>query len=578
MLITPYRTLSNNIQAGLRYNVEVTALNIAGEGTPAMGYKIVGATPSAPYGLKLVSSVPSGTLVLSWKVPLSSGGLPITGYTLNKAGTDIVAAIGSTTTQYTDDISVGGTIGTVITYKIKATNAAGSSDYSDSLVAQIGSLPNAPQGLTLVSRPSNSSVILSWTAETAIASNFPTLGYRLYNSDLGTVLFDCTKSSIVLQATITGLTTGATYKIVARTVNTLGESVDSTPALIVIAGLPPAKMAQPTLSTSTITSITIKWVEPSSNGGLPITGYKVYFDVGQTGTYAPYTITDTTIVTYTQNLLTTGTKVNFKVSAVNSVSEGSTSDIVTFIAAVVPTAPAAPTLLSTYMEDSTYISLEVQWVAPPTGGSSLTGYKLYVSRSDESAYTLALDGSNRPDILSYVSKGRLIGYTYNYKVSAINGVGESAYSPILQVVAAAKPSQPRNLGISATAAGSITVVWEAPATSGGLLISSYSLYYSADTSPYTWTSVTGISSSTLTKQITGLVVDTAYAFKVAAVNSVGEGTASAIVTQYASAVPSALPALSVISGSRTLTSVGLSWTAPTSTIPVRKLGFSLPSC
>ncbi len=561
------RIFTSGIVAGHRYNVQVTAINIAGEGTAATGYTVVGEKPTAPYGLKVVSIVPSATLVISWKVPLSSGGLAITGYTLNKAGTDLSAVIAASATSYTDDITTGGSIGTTITYKIKATNAAGSSDYSDSLSVQIGSLPNVPLSLALASRPSNSSLTLSWAQETTIASNFPTMGYRIYNYDTSALLFDCTQSSIALQATITGLTTGSTYNFVARTVNSLGESANSA-TLSVVVGLSPAKMSQPTLSASTTSSITIKWVEPSSNGGLSITGYNVYVDSGQTGIFTSYSITDASIRTYTVSSLTTGTKVDFKVSAVDSVSEGTTSDTVTFVAAVVPTAPDAPTLANRYLEDSTYVSLEVQWVAPPTGGSSLTGYKLYASRSDESAYSLAFDGTSRPDITSYVSKGRLIGYTYNYKVSAVNAVGESSNSSALQVVAATKPSQPLNLTVSATASGSITVTWQTPASTGGLLISSYTLYYSSNTSPYTWSSVAGISSATLTNQVASLTADAAYAFKVSASNSVGEGTASAVVTQYASAVPSALTSLSIISGSRTLTSIGLSWSAPTSTIPV----------
>lgn len=563
-----YSTFTDGIEAGLRYNVEIKAINIAGESLSAVGYVLAGNKPSPPYGLKAVSINPNVDITISWKVPLSSGGLPITKYTISKNGADLPAVIAPTDTQYKDTITTGGAIGAKISYKIKATNSAGDSDYSDIFIAQIGALPNAPQGLAIQDRPDNTSVILKWTPETSIPSNFATLGYRVYNKDTSTLLFDGTTSAIVLQAKITGLITGSTYNLIVRAVNSLGESPDSN-ILIVVVGLPPSKMQPPTLEASSTSSVTIRWVEPSSNGGLILSSYKVYVDVGQTGTFNPTTVTDTSLRTFLKDTLTQGVKVDFKISAINPVSEGPISDVSTFIAAVVPNAPAVPTLSNSYLEDSSYASLEIKWVEPPTGGSAIIGYRLYMSRSDESNYVKIFDGMNRPDITSYVSKGRIIGYTYNYKITAINAVGESLYSPILSVIAATKPSQPQNLQATSSKSSAVTLAWESPKSSGGLLITSYTIYYSIDSpSSYSWTSVTGIPSSTLSKEITGLTADTSYAFKVTAINDVGESISSAVITQYASNVPSALSALSIISGSRTLTSIGLSWTVPTTTVSV----------
>ena len=554
--------------AGLRYSLQVTAINIAGESLAAIGYITVGNIPSPPYGLSLVSVVPSNNLVISWKGPTTSGGLPLLNYVINKNGADLTTTILASATQYTDDITSGGTIGSSFTYKIKAINAAGSSSYSDQLNVQIGILPNPPQNLALISHPSNSSVTLGWSQETAVTSNYPTLGYRIYIQGTTNLLFDCTKSSIVLQTTLQNLITGNTYNLVARSVNTLGESSDSN-QLSAVVGLPPGKMLPPTLNASSSTSITIGWVSPTSNGGLPVTGYNVYMDIGQTGTFTLLKQSDPTVMTYIRTSLTTGVKVDWKISAFNTVGEGLLSDISTFIAATVPSTPSAPTILSAYSPNGTSINLEIQWQPPPNGGTSITGYQLYSCRSDAPNFTLIFDGTNRPDITSYVSQGLTIGNSYKFQVQAINSVGISAVSSTLVALAATKPTQPINVYVLSSTSGSVTISWQPPTFSGGLLISSYTIYYSLDALPYNWLTVTGISSALSQYTISTLAIDNAYAFKVTAVNSLGEGPFSATISQYASNVPSGLSTLSITASSRTMNSIGLSWTAPTSTIPVK---------
>jgi hypothetical protein len=86
---------------------------------------------------------------------------------------------------------------------------------------------------------------------------------------------------------LTGLVLGHTYEVYITAVNAIGEGAGST-AFTVYTGVVPVKMtgsSAPVLSSSTSTSITISWLPPSYNGGASLSAYRVYHDIGQTGTF-----------------------------------------------------------------------------------------------------------------------------------------------------------------------------------------------------------------------------------------------------------------------------------------------------
>lgn len=72
--------------------------------------------------------------------------------------------------------------------------------------------------------------------------------------------------------------------LTVRSVNVIGESSSSN-RLTVQAGIVPSQIKSLLWQTSTTTSVTVKWIQPESNGGLPLTKFTLYFDVGQTGTF-----------------------------------------------------------------------------------------------------------------------------------------------------------------------------------------------------------------------------------------------------------------------------------------------------
>jgi hypothetical protein len=65
-------------------------------------------------------------------------------------------------------LSVSGRIGDVISYKLKATNQAGFSIYSQTLVVKVGSVPNAPVSLTTVKFITANEVQVTWNEGSAV--------------------------------------------------------------------------------------------------------------------------------------------------------------------------------------------------------------------------------------------------------------------------------------------------------------------------------------------------------------------------------------------------------------------------
>ena len=134
-------------------------------------------------------------------------------------------------------------------------------------------------------------------------------------------------------------------------------------------------------------------------------------------------------------------------------------------------------------------------------------------------------------------------------------MGERRLDDLARMVAFAVPDAPTNL--TATAGDQqVDLSWTAPASDGGTMITDYE--YEQNGSG-TWIS-TGVTTTSYT--VRNLTNGQSYTFKVRAVNSVGESTASAASSSVTPAtVPGAPTGLSATAGNQ---QVDLSWTAPSS--------------
>ncbi len=218
--------------------------------------------------------------------------------------------------------------------------------------------------------------------------------------------------------TVTNLVNGVTYTLQVRAVNVFGQGALSAPsAPVTPTGLPGAPTT--VLATRGNTTVDLTWTAPVSDGGSPITGYKVQVRQGATLVRTDTLVGTATIATITG--LTNGTSYNFRVQAVNALGTGAAS---ASSANVTPaTLPGAPTLATvTSGAAGGARTVTVTWNAPASnGGSAITGYRVS-----------AFDGANavvqRIDV-SASSRSRVLTFTvagpFTFDVSAINAIGVS---------------------------------------------------------------------------------------------------------------------------------------------------------
>jgi predicted phage tail protein len=78
---------------------------------------------------------------------------------------------------------------------------------------------------------------------------------------------------------LSGLIIGQEYTVTVRAVNEIGESNDSN-NLTIFAGTTPSQIKFLKWESSNTTSVTVRWTLPNSNGGLTLTKFTLYYDLG----------------------------------------------------------------------------------------------------------------------------------------------------------------------------------------------------------------------------------------------------------------------------------------------------------
>ncbi|MDQ0821165.1 Ca2+-binding RTX toxin-like protein [Arthrobacter sp. V4I6] len=352
---------------------------------------------------------------------------------------------------------------------------------------------------------------------------------------------------------VAGLNNGSTYKFQVAATNDHGTSPFSaasnavTPSLLAEATAPGA----PAIGTATAgnASATLTWTAPASDGGSPITGYRVQAFAGTT-VAATQTVTGN-VGTVLVTGLTNGTAYTFDVAAINAVGTGAASAASNL---ATPVALAgAPTIGTATAGDA---SATLTWTAPASnGGSTITGYSVRAFAGTTLVRTQAVTGN----ISTVLVTGLTNGTAYTFDVAAINGAGTGAASAASNPATPAALAGAPTIGTATAGNASATLTWTAPASNGGSAITGYRVRALAGTTVVRTQEVTG---NVGTVVVTALSNGTAYTFDVAAVNAVGVGAASAASNQVRPATLAGAPTIgSATAGNASAT---LTWTAPAS--------------
>ncbi|MFL6034592.1 MAG: fibronectin type III domain-containing protein, partial [Gaiellaceae bacterium] len=538
---------------GVPYYYKVTAVNAVGESLLSNEVSAVPAGAPGPPTLT-AAAASSGSVALTWNAPSSNGGAGITGYRVYRgtaSGGEILRATLGAVTSWSD---TGLANGTTYYYRVTALNSVGESSLSNELSAAPTAAAAVPGAPTLNSATAgNTTVALSWSAPASNGGSAVT-GYKVYRGTTSGGETLLTTVGVVSSFTDTGLANGTTYYYKVSALNSVGEGSLSNEQFATPAASATVPGA-PTLTSATagVGNVALSWSAPASDGGSAVTGYKVWRGTTSGGETLLTTLGN--VNGWTDAGVANGTTYYYKVSALNGVGESVLSGERFATPAASATIPGAPTLASATGGSG---SIALAWSAPASnGGSAITGYKVWRATTSGGEALLTSLGN----VTGWTDAGVTNGTTYYYKVTAINGIGQSVFSN-------EKFATPGGTGASAPGApalisagggnASVVLSWSAPTSDGGAAITSYRVYRGtasgAETLLATVGNVTGFTDGSLTN-------GTAYYYKVSAVNSIGEGALSSERSAIPATVPN--PPTWAPSGAGN-GQVSLNWTPPSS--------------
>ena len=402
--------LDDNLTAGTSYTYVIRAANSAG-----------GSADSAPVTAWTLPGVPSSVTAAgtdnSVKVTWAAvpGATSYTVYQCAGAGCTPTAIAGSTaSTSYT---ATGLALGTVYSFTVAASNAAGAGAASD--VASAATKPNA---VTLSATANPRQVVLTWTAA-------PTATSYVVLRD-GVQVAEVATGRTFTDSDVAG---GRVFTYAVQAKNAAGLSLPSNTVSTSTAPDSPTGL----IGDPTSTTVALSWV---ANGA---TTYQVFRCAGAcqpADTDLVTTIGSGSTKSFTDTGLTALSQYTYTVKAGNGTGWSAMS---------------APLTVTTVLDTPTAFrvtglaqdSISLAWDAAP----GATGYRIY----NNGILVAGVPGGTTN---TYTLTGLTPGTTYRLTISAYSAGGQSASSPTL-VVTTVLPA-PANLRVVTTTASSVTLAWD----------------------------------------------------------------------------------------------------------------------
>ena len=581
----------SSLTNGVRYDLQIRAVNIAGDGRWSV---TISAAPQTIPAAPTIASLTPGdeTLTIAWSAPTDTGGSTVQGYdaryirsdAADKADANWTERDGIWTSGALEYTLSGLTNGVRYDVQLRAVTSAGNGPWSAPTSATPQTAPDAPT-INLIT-VGDGALAVSWSAPDEDGGSAVTsYDVRHIRSDAADKSDDSWTerdgiwTSGALEYTVDSLTNGVGYDVQVRAVNVAGEgpwsaAASATPQTVTDA--PAVNLITPGDG-----ALAVSWSAPSDTGGSAITSYDVRHIRSDALDKADdsWTVRDgiwtSGALEYTLSGLTNGVGYDVQLRAVNDAGDGPWSAIATDTPR---TTPGAPTI--DVVSPGNY-ALSITWSAPAEdGGSAITSYDLRYIRSD--ATDKADDNwTVREDIwssglLQYglnESTGFNLsgGVRYEVQVRAVNAVGNGPWSAS-ETGTPRSPSQPVTVpGAPASLPGDAgrrqsvhCLVGAGRRRRGGCHVIRPAIHPErrAGQVDDNWTVEEDVwSSGPLEYSLDGLTNGDRYDMQVRAVNEAGNGPWSASETGTPSTVnaPSAPAAITVTPGDGSLS---IAWSAP----------------
>ena len=491
----------------------------------------VGEPPGAPLNLTAGADGTSA-IDLQWDAPADTGTSAVTGYRIEVSEDQdgpwdpLVADTKSTETTYRH---AGLDPNMTRYYQVFAINAGGESKPSNVAGATTESLrPNAPRRLTARAR-GGSAIVLDWTAP-FVSAGGPVTGYRIEVSTTGTgrwTVLEADTDSRDTDYIHTGLSPGTTryYRVFA--INSAGRSDPSNVAHATTEarapGAPTGLRAVPSGLGGT-NQILLSWARPSSDGGSPITGYRIEMSPNPLTGWTPVAAnTGSAATTYRHGGLAPGTRRYYRVAAINAVGRGGYSNVVP--GTTNAGRPGQPRSLRARADGPR--SITINWQVPLNdNGARITGYRIRArSPGDNSWITIRSNTGSTETTFTHTNLRPVT--VYRYQVAAINSVGAGDWS--LETSTGTHPdvpSAPTNLTATPQGTSQINLTWNPPRNNGGAQVIGYRVEASSDAGR-TWRIIRSNTGSRSTSYAhRNLQPASTRHYRVYAINAAGIGAAS----------------------------------------------------
>jgi hypothetical protein len=393
-------------------------------------YRVIGkegtycstSAPAAPSGLS-ATAASSSQINLTW----TDSDNTETGFKIERctgaecSDFELIATVGMNATSYSNtDL----TASTSYSYRVRAYNTTGDSEYSNTASAvtlAAPAIPAAPTNLitTVVSK---SQIDLTW-----IDSDDTETGFKIERctgaecSDFAQI---ATVGANVTTYSNTSLTASTSYSYRVSAYNTAGDSDYSNTASATTQAAP-AVPAAPTNLTATpvsMSQINLTWTDSDDTE----MGFKIERCTGgECSNYAQIATVGTNVTSYSNIGLTASTSYSYRVRAYNTTGDSEYSNPATAVTQAAPAVPAAPTNLAAIAVSKSQINLS--WT---DNANNETGFR--IERCKGSTCTnFALISTVGVNVTSYSNTKLNANTTYRYRVYAYNASGNSGYSNIV---------------------------------------------------------------------------------------------------------------------------------------------------
>ncbi len=506
-----------SLTANTSYAFRVVAINAIGASEPSnvLAVTTTAATPTMVV-MTTRSNLTATTITVNWN-PVASidSATPIT---YRAVVTNTATNVATVYTVATNSIALTGltryTVYSMVVTAFSGTIAGPPSNpYTFRTLADV---PSAPTPV-YVQKFSDTQFNIRWQSPID-SGGVPITGYKVEQLVSGAWTLVASPAATVFNQLVAAPAPGVVEQYRVSAVNSIGTSAAVNVNVVGTAMAPQPPTGLTFTPVAGTNNGLLSWVAPTNNGGGEITGYTVRRSTDG-GTSFSVLISNLKGTSLSTALPPKGVTYTFTVAAINSGGSSANASPVSYSSQVtVPGAPAMPT--TSFTTDGL---LTVTWRAPlDTGGSAITSYKL--QRLINAQWSTIREGIALEAKLTREAPGT----SYSLRVIAVNSIGEGAPSAVaVTSVPFAKSSAPRNLSADSTSQNNrVIFTWQVPENTGGAVVSSYRLEYSANGTSWFGIAIT----SGLTATVSSPPKGTTYTYRVFANTPAGLSDASNLVT------------------------------------------------